>query len=155
MGIIVTLSLTLNRHYFSKNWNICCLIYSNLSWLHWTSSILLTATITYCTPKLLSNNECSRVCPPLSNPDSNSPSLADMIKMAQSDYVAPARKLGTKILWPGTSINLMTLCSVSISAYPYSWVFPFLCSLSHESIKYAKYQEFLWYSSASIFNFCS
>lgn len=42
------------------------------------SSILFTRTIRCLTPAVLANMACSRVCPPFSNPVSNSPFLAEI-----------------------------------------------------------------------------
>lgn len=42
------------------------------------SSILFTTHTSFCTPSVLASCACSRVCPPRSNPASNSPLRAEM-----------------------------------------------------------------------------
>eukprot|EP01139_Manchomonas_bermudensis_P011272 Amastigsp_a342495_104.p4 type:complete len:107 gc:universal Amastigsp_a342495_104:711-1031(+) len=64
-------------------------ISSNRSFDHSTSSPLLMATIICLTPAVLARMACSRVCPPLSNPVSNSPVRAEITSTATSACDAP------------------------------------------------------------------
>mmetsp|Transcript_1361 Transcript_1361/g.3426 ORF Transcript_1361/g.3426 Transcript_1361/m.3426 type:complete len:242 (-) Transcript_1361:932-1657(-) len=70
---------------------------SKRSFFHWTvgSSILLMTTMRKDTPSVLANRACSRVCPPLSKPLSNSPFLALMTNTPTSACDAPMIMLGT------------------------------------------------------------
>lgn len=61
----------------------CALLWS--PWLP-TWSILLTATASCVTPSDRTRRACSLVCPPASNPASNSPRLASTTRMATSAY---------------------------------------------------------------------
>ena len=54
-----------------------------------TRSIWLTATMICVTPRARTRRPCSRVCPPNSNPVSNSPRVALMTRMATSAYMWP------------------------------------------------------------------
>mmetsp|Transcript_4342 Transcript_4342/g.5650 ORF Transcript_4342/g.5650 Transcript_4342/m.5650 type:complete len:310 (-) Transcript_4342:294-1223(-) len=85
MGMNLTSFLILNPHPFKKGRNFVTHS-SNLFFSHFTvgSSILLMTTTRYETPKVLASIACSRVCPPRSNPVSNSPFLAEMTKTAIS-----------------------------------------------------------------------
>mmetsp|Transcript_537 Transcript_537/g.1510 ORF Transcript_537/g.1510 Transcript_537/m.1510 type:complete len:245 (-) Transcript_537:634-1368(-) len=66
-----------------------------LSHLTLGSSILFTTTTNFVTPKVFANCACSLVCPPFSNPVSNSPFLAAMTKTPTSACAAPAIMFGT------------------------------------------------------------
>lgn len=68
-----------------------------LSLLHLTldSSILFTAINSLWIPKLFANCTCSLVYPSRSNPDSNSPFLAEITKQPKSASAAPIIILGT------------------------------------------------------------
>ena len=87
----------LNLQDSAKNGVISFLICSYLSWLQFTegSSILFTIITSLVTPKDFANIACSRVCPPLSNPVSNSEILAEMTNPAYSACEAPEIMLGT------------------------------------------------------------
>mmetsp|Transcript_25379 Transcript_25379/g.40086 ORF Transcript_25379/g.40086 Transcript_25379/m.40086 type:complete len:220 (-) Transcript_25379:1176-1835(-) len=70
---------------------------SNRPWSHSTvgSSILLITTMSLITPSVLASRACSRVCPPFSNPVSNSPLRALITRMPTSAWAAPEIMLGT------------------------------------------------------------
>mmetsp|Transcript_2128 Transcript_2128/g.5455 ORF Transcript_2128/g.5455 Transcript_2128/m.5455 type:complete len:246 (-) Transcript_2128:844-1581(-) len=59
------------------------------------SSILLITTTSMRTPSVFASSACSRVCPPRSNPVSNSPLRAEMTSTPMSAWHAPAIMLGT------------------------------------------------------------
>mmetsp|Transcript_24593 Transcript_24593/g.44162 ORF Transcript_24593/g.44162 Transcript_24593/m.44162 type:complete len:295 (+) Transcript_24593:463-1347(+) len=79
MGMNLTSFLILKPHPL-RNGRSLVTHSSNRTLLHFTvgSSILLITTTKCDTPKVLASRACSLVCPPLSNPDSNSPFLALM-----------------------------------------------------------------------------
>ncbi len=72
------------RHKYNYDWH--CRGYCTLLWSPWlpTWSILLTATASCVTPRDRTSRPCSRVCPPASNPASNSPRLASTTNTATS-----------------------------------------------------------------------
>lgn len=60
IGINITLW---NPQEFYKNGATCDLIWSNLFWLQSTTPILVTATMSYTTPKAFANIACYFDCP--------------------------------------------------------------------------------------------
>mmetsp|Transcript_23717 Transcript_23717/g.71242 ORF Transcript_23717/g.71242 Transcript_23717/m.71242 type:complete len:245 (+) Transcript_23717:539-1273(+) len=94
------------------------------------SSILLTAMISFSTPRVLASKACSIVWPPLTKPASNSPLRAEMMSTPMSACDAPLIMLGTYDLWPGASRTVNRRLGVSNTARPTSTVLPFAFSSS-------------------------
>mmetsp|Transcript_22158 Transcript_22158/g.54834 ORF Transcript_22158/g.54834 Transcript_22158/m.54834 type:complete len:246 (-) Transcript_22158:448-1185(-) len=96
MGMYCTSFLVLYPHDL-RNGVVLVLISSQRSLLHSTvgSSILFTSTMSLVTPSVFASCACSRVCPPRSNPVSNSPLRAAITRMPTSACAAPAIMLGT------------------------------------------------------------
>mmetsp|Transcript_10830 Transcript_10830/g.15627 ORF Transcript_10830/g.15627 Transcript_10830/m.15627 type:complete len:271 (+) Transcript_10830:352-1164(+) len=117
------------------------------------SSILLINTIRERTPDVFASMACSLVCPPLSNPVSNSPFRAEITRSATSACDAPPIMWGTKFLWPGASRIVNFFDSVSNVARPHSSVLPLLRSCSVVSNAQAYFQLSLFLAFASRSNF--
>mmetsp|Transcript_4039 Transcript_4039/g.14103 ORF Transcript_4039/g.14103 Transcript_4039/m.14103 type:complete len:255 (+) Transcript_4039:348-1112(+) len=96
MGTYVTSLATLYPHDF-RNGLIFVLISSQRSLLHFTvgSSILFTTTMSLETPRTFASCACSLVCPPRSNPVSNSPLRAAITSTPTSACAAPWIMFGT------------------------------------------------------------
>eukprot|EP00835_Amoeboradix_gromovi_P004167 NODE_309_length_11266_cov_0.459479.p4 type:complete len:258 gc:universal NODE_309_length_11266_cov_0.459479:10165-10938(+) len=77
-----------------------------LVWLYWQLSILLMATINCLTPNVYANSACSRVCPSLEIPASNSPTPLAITRIAQSACDVPVIMFLMKSLCPGASITV-------------------------------------------------
>jgi len=103
------------------------------------SSILLTQTIIYLTPRVKAKRACSLVCPSLEIPASNSPGGEAIMSKATSAWEVPVIMFLMKSLCPGASMMVKLNFSVSNFQREISMVIP----LSLSALSLSKTQAYL------------